>query len=40
MFQGLSFGTNDESLKEAFSGYGDVVNGKFYYSSHSMEEVL
>ncbi|OAY28302.1 glycine-rich RNA-binding protein 2, mitochondrial [Manihot esculenta] len=25
---GLSFGTNDESLKEAFSGYGDVVNAR------------
>ncbi|KAJ9153982.1 hypothetical protein P3X46_027364 [Hevea brasiliensis] len=25
---GLSFGTNDESLKDAFSGFGDVVSAR------------
>ena len=26
---GLSYGVDDQSLKDAFSGFGDVVDGKF-----------
>lgn len=28
-FSGLSYGTDDQSLRDAFSGFGDVVEGEF-----------
>ena len=31
-FSGLSYGTDDQSLKEAFAKYGDVVEGVLYLS--------
>ena len=27
---GLSYGTDDQSLKDAFSSFGDVVEGEFH----------
>jgi hypothetical protein len=29
-FQGLSYSTDDQTLKDAFSGFGDVVEGEFF----------
>ena len=31
-FSGLSYGTDDQSLKEAFAKYGEVVEGVLYLS--------
>lgn len=30
-FLGLSYGTDDQSLKEAFSGFGEVTDGELYW---------
>lgn len=32
MLAGLSFNTDDSGLKDAFSGFGEVVEGEFYES--------
>lgn len=39
-FSGLSWGTDDQSLREAFANFGEVVDGKLKFNFCYIDESL